>query len=376
MRHFPIQVGEPAPWFKCRSEVNDQFSFDSVAGRYVVLGFYGSALGTVGKALNQAILQHRQLFDDVNLCYFGVSNDADDERLGRVADSIPGIRYFWDFDQAVSRQYGVIEQSGNRHTIMYVLDPLLRVIAMFKPDAAPIKSTTEAQFAELFSLLHILPKISKPFIAAQQAPVLVLPYVFEPELCKALIAHYEVTGGYDSGFMRELNGKTVGQIDHQHKRRRDCEITDESLRKACMHRIHDRLAPEIHKAFQFKATRLERSIIACYDATDQGHFRAHRDNTTKGTAHRRFAVSLFLNSGEYEGGNLKFPEFGSALYQAPLGGAVVFSCGLLHEATPVTQGRRYMYLPFLYDDVAASIREQNAQYIEPDGAIDDSSRAA
>jgi hypothetical protein len=32
-------------------------------------------------------------------------------------------------------------------------------------------------------------------------------------------------------------------------------------------------------------------------------FRAHRDNTTKGTEHRRFTVSINLNA-EFEGGGL------------------------------------------------------------------------
>ncbi len=84
---------------------------------------------------------------------------------------------------------------------------------------------------------------------------------------------------------------------------------------------------------------------------------------TKGTAHRRFAVSLNLNTGEYEGGLLWFPEFGRQQYAAPAGGAVVFSCSLLHEATPVTSGSRYVFLPFLYDDEAARIRQQNLQYL-------------
>ena len=146
-----------------------------------------------------------------------------------------------------------------------------------------------------------------------------------------------------------------------------------------MHRIHDRLVPEIHKAFQFRATRIERYLVACYDSTTGGHFRAHRDNTTRGTAHRRFAVSLNLNTGDYEGGLLTFPEFGRQRYAAPAGGAVVFSCSLLHEATPVTAGLRYAFLPFLYDDEAARIRQQNLQYLAtnsgnhdttPNGAMD------
>ncbi len=99
-----------------------------------------------------------------------------------------------------------------------------------------------------------------------------------------------------------------------------------------------------------------------------GHFRAHRNTTTKGMAHRRFAVSLFLNSGEYEGGFLRFPEFGSGLYTAPPGGAVVFSCSLLHEATPVTQGQRYMFLPFLYDEAARRIRQGNLHFLDTDAS--------
>jgi hypothetical protein len=37
---------------------------------------------------------------------------------------------------------------------------------------------------------------------------------------------------------------------------------------------------------------------------------------------------------------------------------------LLHEATAVTRGKRYMFLPFLYDEDAAKIREQNAVFLK------------
>jgi predicted 2-oxoglutarate/Fe(II)-dependent dioxygenase YbiX len=70
-------------------------------------------------------------------------------------------------------------------------------------------------------------------------------------------------------------------------------------------------------------------------------------------------VSLFLNTGAYDGGFLRFPEYGAALYTAPTGGAVIFSCSLLHEATPVIKGRRYMFLPFLYDETGRRIRTEN-----------------
>jgi len=42
--------------------------------------------------------------------------------------------------------------------------------------------------------------------------------------------------------------------------------------------------------------------------------------------------------------------------------AIVFSCSLLHEATPVPKGCRYAYLPFLYDEAGAKIRESNFKF--------------
>jgi predicted 2-oxoglutarate/Fe(II)-dependent dioxygenase YbiX len=152
-------------------------------------------------------------------------------------------------------------------------------------------------------------------------------------------------------------------IDHGFKRRADLNLDGlaefESLRAAVRARINRRLVPEIRKVFQFHATRIERYIVACYDGASGGFFRPHRDNTTAGTAHRCFACTINLNAEEYEGGDLRFPEFGPQTYRAPTGGAVVFSCSLLHEATPVSKGRRYAFLPFLYDDAAAEIRQAN-----------------
>ena len=193
--------------------------------------------------------------------------------------------------------------------------------------------------------------------------MLVVPNIFEPELCRHLIALYERHGGEESGFMREVGGKTVMLTDSHHKRRRDFTIEDQALQQQLALRIRRRLNPMIQRAFQFEATRMERYIVACYDAEAGGHFRPHRDNTTAGTAHRRFAVTINLNAGDYQGGDLRFPEYGRATYRAPTGGAVVFSCSILHEATPVTRGTRYAFLPFLYDEAAAELREANNAHL-------------
>jgi len=309
----------------------------------------------LGAAVLDSLRTHRARFDDEHLSFFGVSVDPADESGNRAPDSIPGIRYFWDFDRSVSALYGAVDRAGAFRPVTYVLDPALRVLAV-----VPFSADARGHVDALLAVLEQLPEIGAPSPALPQAPVLAVPSVFEPAFCRGLVNYYDTHGGEESGFMRDVNGKTIALLDPDHKRRKDCVIEDEALSAACMLRIRERLVPQIRKAFQFTATRMERYIVSCYDAQDGGHFRAHRDNTTKGTVHRRFAVSVFLNSGEYEGGFLRFAEFGPSLYTAPAGGAVVFSCSLLHEATRVTRGRRYMFLPFLYDEAAARIREANA----------------
>jgi predicted 2-oxoglutarate/Fe(II)-dependent dioxygenase YbiX len=87
--------------------------------------------------------------------------------------------------------------------------------------------------------------------------------------------------------------------------------------------------------------------VACYDADVGGHFHRHRDNVNAGARHRRFALSINLNN-DFEGGDLIFPEFGRRTYRPPVGGAIVFSCGALHQVLPVTRGRRFAFLAFLY----------------------------
>jgi predicted 2-oxoglutarate/Fe(II)-dependent dioxygenase YbiX len=163
--------------------------------------------------------------------------------------------------------------------------------------------------------------------------------------------------------MREVGGKTMEIHDHRHKRRRDYVIEDSELIKAAQARFLRRVVPMVRRAYQFTAQRMERYIVSCYAEEDQAHFRAHRDDTTRGTAHRRFAVSVNLNDG-FEGGELSFPEYGPQGYRPPPGGAVVFSCSLLHQVSTVTRGRRYAFLPFLYDDEAARLREANTQFLE------------
>lgn len=355
--------GDPAPWFKQRSGSNPRYVFDTAAGRWIALCFFGTAGDPVSKVALDAVAANRDLFDDERACFFGVSLDPADEAQGRVADAMPGLRYFWDFDGMIARAYGAVPRDATAgkgavalRRFWLLLDPLLRVrrLVPFQPGGAEI--------AEFFAYLRALPPPAEFAGIAMPAPVLILPDVFEPGFCRRLVALYEAHGGEESGFMREIEGKTVAVSDYAHKRRRDFVITDPEVIRQTQIRIQRRIAPEILKVHQFQATRMERYLVACYAAEEGGHFRAHRDNTTKGTAHRRFAVSINLND-DFAGGEVAFPEYGPQGFKMPAGTACVFSCSLLHRVTPVTAGRRYAFLPFLYDEAAAKIREANNQFL-------------
>ena len=116
------------------------------------------------------------------------------------------------------------------------------------------------------------------------------------------------------------------------------------------------VVPELLQAYNYNAQRFEDFRIACYDASRGGYFRPHRDNTTEGTAHRRFAMSLLLND-DYEGGALRFPDH-RRISTGRRGSAVIFSCAMLHEAMDVTAGRRFVLLSFLYGEAEAKKREE------------------
>jgi peroxiredoxin/predicted 2-oxoglutarate/Fe(II)-dependent dioxygenase YbiX len=348
----PPQFGEPAPMFVAATDGVDRYGFDVAGGRWIVLMVFATlGLEACAKA-HAAVLARRELFDDVNACFFGVSADRADRIQRGLCNCIPGLRYFWDYDHAISRLYGLNDGARLRPAV-FLIDPMLRIVM-----AEPIEDTPLA-----------LDRLARELEAARQtptsedgfAPVLMAPRILERELCAELIAYYRRQGGTPSGFAADHDGRTVTRLNPELKRRSDATIEDVSLRAAVRERLERRLFPMIKRAWGWQASEIERDLITCYDSADRGFFSAHRDDATLGTAHRRFAVTLNLNAEDHDGGELRFPEFGRRLYKPQTGGAVVFGCSLLHEATAVVSGVRYAVVPFLYDAEGAAIRQANLQ---------------
>ena len=371
-----LAIGDFAPWFTLPSTSNPTYHFDTVGGYRVVAFFFGSSkIAGVQEVLTEFFQQQAQ-FAALGIPFFGVGIDPEDLHWKEAIDQPTFFKLLWDFERQVSQLYGVCQvenQSAYYAPTAFVLNERLQIIQIF-----PLETATN-YVPQVMAYLEELPEQTPPQMATRQAPVLLIPQVFDRQFCQHLINLYEADGGEDSGFMREVDGKTVAVLDGSFKKRRDLLIEDPDVLETINTLILRRIKPEIEKAFQFSITRFERYLVACYESTNQGFFNRHRDNTTKGTAHRRFAMTLNLNTGEYEGGCLWFPEFGRQFYRPEVGEAIIFSCSLLHEVTPVTQGRRFALLSFFYGDEDARVRERNRQYLadskenenrEEDGEVD------
>jgi hypothetical protein len=356
---MPLLPGSIAPYFRTPATCNPNYAFDTVAGRPVILVFLTDPGDPRSQGLIALACKMRGRFDDVFASLFYVVKGPAELAWFGLADDYPGVRCLFDPERHVARAFALPASSGELSSPAVVaLDRHLRVILTAAGDRAVEGFGAAVKGIEMISAWRAQQR------SLGHAPVLVVDRIFDLPLCRTLIEYYHSRGGRRSGFMRETGGITKGMLDDDFKRRNDVTIDEPKLKTAMHPRIKHCLAPLIKQAFHFDATRIERDIVACYDGAERGFFRPHRDNTSKATAYRKFAVTLNLNTEEYEGGDLRFPEYGETTYRAPTGGAVVFSGSLLHEALPVTRGLRYAYLPFLYGEGDAPVRQEGEYFLD------------
>ena len=349
----PLESGDPIPWLVVASDVRPDFRISTMGGRRCIMIFVDSLTSASGLSASLRLLDEARNVRPFSSAFVLVSRDRADIGWSPPED-LSIVRCFFDPDGEISKTFGV-PVKGTLWTI--VVDERLRVLSV---ETSPDVNHHLDRAVKAF---WTSPQVTEATNAPPQAPVLLIPRVFDQALCARLIDGFHRHGGEDSGFMVEANGLTVPKFDYSHKRRTDWLIDDDDLVQRCHNAIKRRILPEVRRAFQFEASRIERNLVACYDSSVGGHFNRHRDNTTRGTAHRRFAMSLNLNTEDFEGGELVFPEFGPTKYRPETGGACVFSCSLMHEAHPVRRGQRYVFVPFFYDEAAKLVREDNLRFM-------------
>ncbi|MDP9127005.1 MAG: 2OG-Fe(II) oxygenase [Pseudomonadota bacterium] len=343
-----FQIGDPVPWFDAQTVAGASINLGVVAGRWVALCFLNELdLDAEATRVLAELLGEAKLFNDDHLVFYGVVTEPPQQAAMLSEVSHKALGFIADYTGAITREFGAAQSSR-----LLVLDPLLRVFGNFEigRDGTPVEIMRK--------FLRDLPAVEDSAGVPLTAPALIVPRVFEQEFCDFLIDLYEKNGGVDSGFMLDTAGKTATVLNYQLKRRSDMVIVAPDIREMMRERVAKRLIPAIERFFQYRPTRMDRYLVSCYEAETGGHFSRHRDNVNAGARHRRFAVTMNLNK-DYDGCDLMFPEFGRRLYRAPVGGAIVFSTGALHQVTPVTRGRRYAFIPFLYGEEEARQREAN-----------------
>ncbi len=251
-----------------------------------------------------------------------------------VAQAQP-FRGLIDEENAVATGYaqwpqgGLVAVGANQHAIYAGTDP-------------------EAALAALKTHLNARP----PVIAGPaHPPVLIVPDVLSPAECKKLIGIFTLRGltyvEPGDGDKKQGSDYKMRVPEYGRNDRVDHYIVDRDTSSFLDRIMNRRVFPEILKAFQYRIGGREPYRIASYEGQRGGYQHGHRDNSLPHVAHRRFALSINLNTENFEGGELRFPEYGQHRYRPASGSAIVFSSSILHEPLGVTSGRRYVLLAFL-----------------------------
>lgn len=343
----PLEVGDTLPEIMLPNERTRLVRLSAwIDNRYVVFLFCPDPKQPACRAMLQSFARLADKLDPLAQV-FGITNTTPDENAAFLGNNPLPFWLLSDMERQVARGLG-ITHNGNQGICSIVINDMSgRVIKIERDTNAADPAPAILEYLEL------LAKRPQPEARSLShfAPVLYVPQVFEPELCRALINAFETGKHQPSGVLRPEKSAMEGKenLDASHKIRRDIEITDPKLLDWIRRRMGRRVLPEIQKVFTRQITSGEKLKVARYDSLDGGYFKPHRDNVVPRVQHRHFAMSLNLNKGEYEGGALRFPEYGPDLYSPDSGDAVIFSCSLLHEALPVTKGRRYVLLSFMFN---------------------------
>lgn len=328
MTAVQLVIGDKAPSFVGATASGRFYSLDAQAGRPALIVALGSLAPEAA----------RRLFDQLAAC--------DDLDIVPIAPISPAFSAAFADPTAREALICVAEAGGlesaeiDGRPVVVAIDRSGRIVAL-EPLAAP------CDLARIAKAVRPLVRSDPARCRASAAPLLMIPNVLSRPRCQAFIDHFEASP-HEQGRMASLgDAGAAHKLDESLKRRRDIELAAGSpFHTEVMAVMAARCVPEIKRAFQKDVGYADRILVARYDDAG-GYFKRHRDNALPHTAFREFAVSINLNTHDYQGGELVFPEYDDGGYSAPAGGAMIFSASLLHEAAPVTQGRRYVILSFL-----------------------------
>jgi predicted 2-oxoglutarate/Fe(II)-dependent dioxygenase YbiX len=332
-----LGAGDLAPDWTLETLEGEPFSFctDAVAGKIRVLLSVG-ALDTASSLLQEyEALAHRLVQQGASVFVAYRKGDAPIRTLGL-------IRALVDKNGEVAASFG--SAPGSTKLVVLRANQHIALVETCEDHAQC--------FDAAWAVCERLQMDRGPNAMASHPPLLIVPDVFSASECRKLIDVFNTRGQVlvqaDKAIDYFSADYKMQAPDQMRQDRLDHFFFEKSTINFLLHRLV-RVELEVAKAFHYRITKHETLRVARYQGSRGGYGHGHRDNIPP-HQHRRFALSINLNAEEYEGGDLRFPEFGEQLFRPPAGTAFVFSSSLLHEATQVTSGTRYVLLSFMYGD--------------------------
>jgi predicted 2-oxoglutarate/Fe(II)-dependent dioxygenase YbiX len=331
----PFVIGQRAEALLGAGADHSFYSPDSQAGRPAVLLLLGNKSHAECKVVLQSFAAWKPKFDAMQADIVGFASIGNVALAAACVQGGSPIRIVFAVSDALFRV-----GSGGMIDVV-IVDRSGRIV-----ETIGAVGTSELVSQAMAAISRCVPDHSA--LRTMTAPILIVPNIIEESLCAELIRHFE-SGSHVEGVMASAGADGTGysKRDLEKKRRHDLVLEVATpLHGRMVDVVSSRLLPEIRAAFQVDIAHLDRFLIARYDVG--GCFLRHRDNNAPHVAYRQFALTLNLNAGDYEGGGLVFPEYSDTRFSPPTGGALVFSASLLHEATCVTSGSRYVFLTFMH----------------------------
>src|ERR1700733_2093656 len=264
------------------------FKTADLVGKTSVVIFYPSEqLASCGELL-RGFRDAQAQFKSRNTSIVAISLSPSDKQKPFAEENQLNFPLLSDAQLQISAQYGALRPKSQQSEQGVELSAAVRVF-LFAPDLRiakiydkpnPATAATEI-LADIDSIFFNEP----PRHLLTHAPVLIIPNAFPIDLCQRLIQIWHDQGNVDSGFMKQIDGKTVGLTDYSHKIRRDHFMSAGPDLDQVKKFVSNRVLSKIRTAFNYEVTRFEDFRIANYDSSRGGYFRPHRDNTTDGTAH-------------------------------------------------------------------------------------------
>lgn len=342
-----LSVGDIAPPFSLPTDSGDAFDLygDDVAGNFIAIVFCPCGISGAAEQL-QGFAEHFGALQQAGVMVVAVSDESQSVLAKCREDLALPFELISDHGRRLFGGYGIAtdESSLDSQPVTLLVRPNLHCLSVMR-DGAHAQATLEIVGKQRGK--HIETEL------AFQPPILMVPDVLTRDDCRRLIDIYDAPEvpivKVNEVDERDLKGDVKAKVpDYKRQDRMDHFIATEESKTFFSNRLRNRLLPEIKKAFHYEVKGYEGLRIGCYEGERGGEAHGHRDNSLPEVAHRRFALSINLNTEEFEGGGIRFPEFGPQCYRPQNGAALVFSCSLLHEALAVSRGRRLVLLAFLH----------------------------